>query len=82
METEFLGLTLVDWTGYSASALLLISMMMKKVKVLRIVNTFGCILFVVMGLMIKNYPIVITNASIIVINFYYLFIKKEQVDAL
>ncbi len=77
MDTEFLGLSLVDWTGYSASALLLISMMMKNVQRLRIINSFGCILFVIMGLMIKNYPIVITNATIILINIYYLFIKKN-----
>jgi len=77
MATEFLGLSLVDWTGYSASALLLISMMMKNVKRLRIINSFGCILFVIMGLMINNYPIVITNAAIILINVYYLFIKKN-----
>ncbi len=78
MAIEFLGLSLVDWTGYSASALLLISMMMKNVKRLRIINSFGCILFVIMGLMINNYPIVITNAAIILINVYYLFIKKNN----
>ncbi len=78
MDTEFLGLSLVDWTGYSASALLLISMMMKNVKRLRIINSFGCILFVIMGLMISNYPIVITNATIILINVYYLFVKTHN----
>jgi len=79
MDSEFLGLSLVDWIGYTASALLLISMMMKKVKLLRVINSFGCILFVVMGLMINNYPIVITNAAIILINVYYLFIKKSTI---
>jgi hypothetical protein len=79
MELEFLGLSLVDWIGYTASALLLISMMMKNVKRLRIINSFGCVLFVIMGLMINNYPIVITNATIILINVYYLFIKKVNI---
>jgi hypothetical protein len=79
MELEFLGLSLVDWIGYTASALLLISMMMKNVKRLRIINSFGCVLFVIMGLMINNYPIVITNAAIILINVYYLFIKKANI---
>ncbi|HIP36104.1 MAG TPA: uroporphyrinogen decarboxylase [Crocinitomix sp.] len=74
---EFLGLSLVDWIGYSASALLLISMMMKNIIRLRIINSLGCILFVIMGLMINNYPIVITNGAIILINMYYLFIKKK-----
>jgi len=77
MEIEFLGLSLVDWIGYSASALLLISMMMKNIIRLRIINSLGCILFVIMGLMINNYPIVITNGAIILINMYYLFIKKK-----
>jgi uncharacterized protein with PQ loop repeat len=50
---------------------------MKDVKKLRVINSIGCALFVIFGLMIKGYPIVITNVAIVLINFYYLFIKKN-----
>lgn len=74
---EFLGIALVEWIGYAAMAVLLVSFMMKDVKQLRIINSVGCALFVVYGLMLDiAWPIVITNTAIICINFYYLFVKK------
>jgi len=68
---------LVEWTGYAAMGLLMISFLMKDIKKLRIVNSIACILFVIYGLMIDAYPIVISNAFIILVNFYYLFLKKN-----
>ena len=77
MNTLFLGIELTEWVGYAAMAVLLVSFMMKNVTKLRIINSVGCGLFVIYGLLIAQYPIVITNVSIILINFYYLFIKKD-----
>ena len=77
MNTLFLGIELTEWVGYAAMAVLLVSFMMKNVTKLRIINSVGCGLFVIYGLLITQYPIVITNVSIILINFYYLFIKKD-----
>ncbi len=68
---------LVEWVGYAAMLTLMVSFMMKDMKKLRIINTIGCLLFVVYGFMLGSYPIIITNAFISMVNFYYLFIKKN-----
>jgi hypothetical protein len=77
MNTLLLGVELTEWVGYLAMTVLLVSFMMKNVTKLRIINSVGCLFFVVYGLLISQYPIVITNLAIILINFYYLFLKKN-----
>ena len=77
MNTLLLGIELTEWVGYLAMTVLLISFMMKIVTKLRVINSLGCLFFVIYGSLISQYPIVITNAAIIVINFYYLFFKKN-----
>ena len=75
---EVFGTALTEWVGYAAMLVLLISFMMKDVKKLRVINSIGCALFVVYGLMLDiSWPIVITNSAIICINFYYLFVRKN-----
>lgn len=72
------GISYTEWVGYLAMATLLISFLMKDVKKLRIINTFGCAFFVLYGFMLQTaWPIVITNAAIICINLYYLFLQKK-----
>lgn len=77
MNTLLLGIELTEWIGYLAMAVLLVSFMMKNVTKLRIINSIGCAFFVIYGALISQYPIVITNVAIILINFYYLFFKKS-----
>jgi|TARA_B110000967_G_C18639997_1_gene438022 hypothetical protein len=77
MNTVLLGIELTEWVGYLAMTVLLISFMMKNVTKLRVINSVGCMFFVIYGSLISQYPIVITNAAIILINFYYLFFKKN-----
>lgn len=74
---EMFGISLTEWVGYAAMVVLLISFMMKNVRKLRIVNSLGCALFVIYGLMLPSWPIAISNIAIICINFYYLFVKKN-----
>jgi len=77
MDTLLLGIELTEWVGYLAMTVLLISFTMKNVTKLRIINSVGCFFFVIYGLLISQYPIVITNVAIILINFYYLTLKKS-----
>jgi hypothetical protein len=74
---EFLGVSLVEWVGYSAMAVVLISFLMKSIIKLRIVNSLGCLLFVFYGIMLEplSKPIIITNTAILSINLYYLLKK-------
>lgn len=75
---EFLGITLTDWVGYMAMAALLISFSMKSVVKLRIINSIGCGLFVVYGIMLAtSWPIIVTNSAIIGLNLYYLLVNKN-----
>ena len=70
-------MSLTEWIGYLASAVLLVSFMMKDVNKLRIVNSVGAMLFVIYGIMLAtSWPIIITNTAIIGINLYYL-LKKD-----
>ena len=75
---ELLGVSITEWVGYAAMVLLLISFMMKDVRKLRIINSFACAFFVAYGFMLAtSWPIIISNASIMGINIYYLFLKKK-----
>lgn len=68
-----LDITITDWIGYLASAVLIISFMMKQVRTLRKVNSLGAILFVIYGIMLDmSWPIIITNGFILGLNLYYL----------
>jgi len=75
---EFLGVSTTEWVGYLAMATVLISFLMKSVNKLRIVNSFGCLLFVFYGFLLDpiSNPIIVTNTAIFSINLYYLIIKK------
>ncbi|MFN4234980.1 MAG: uroporphyrinogen decarboxylase [Bacteroidia bacterium] len=67
-------ITTTELIGYLASLGVLLSFLMKEIKALRIVNIVGCFLFVIYGVMLNfSWPIIITNVSIIIINFYYLY---------
>ena len=77
MDSLLLGVELTEWVGYLAMTVLLISFMMKNIIKLRIINSVGCLFFVIYGIMISQYPIVITNLAIILINLYYLLLKKD-----
>jgi uncharacterized protein with PQ loop repeat len=58
--------------GYIASAIVLLSFLMKKMKNLRLVNTVGCIAFILYGTLINSIPLIVTNAVIVLIHMYYL----------
>ena len=67
-------MTSFDIVGYTASALLITSFMLKDIVKLRLVNSAGCAFFIAFGFMDDpdNWPIIITNAFIICANFYHL----------
>lgn len=68
---------LTEYIGYAASLTVLIAFLMKNIQTLRIVNSLGCILFIIYGAMLPSIPVIATNAAIVLINMYYLFIRKK-----
>jgi uncharacterized protein with PQ loop repeat len=66
-------ISLTEWIGYLASLVLMVSFLMKNINTLRIINSFGAILFVVYGILLAiSWPIIITNTFILGVNTYYL----------
>ena len=58
--------------GYSASALVAISLMMRSIVKLRVINLIGAALFSLYGLLIGAYPVAVLNFTIVLIDLYYL----------
>lgn len=54
---------------------------MRNITALRYVNTLGCMFFVIYGVLLNSWPIIITNAAIILVNLYYLFLNKKTTSA-
>lgn len=68
----------VEYIGYGASIFIVISLMMTSIVKLRVINSIGCFLFVLYGIYVSAYPVVISNAIIIVINIYNLYKLKNK----
>lgn len=68
----------IEWVGYAASLFILISLTMTSIIRLRIINSIGCILFVIYGLNVHAYPVAISNALIILINIYNLYVLTKK----
>ena len=58
--------------GYVGSAFVLASFLMASVVRLRVINSVGCIISLIYGLLIKAYPTVIMNAALLLINIFFL----------
>ncbi len=66
--------------GYFASALIVISLAMRSLIRLRIVNLVGASSMAVYGVLIEAYPVAVLNALIVCIDVYYLvefFTRKD-----
>ena len=69
--------------GTFSSVIIAISLTMKNIKLLRIVNLAGAILFAIYGYLIGAVPVVVVNAFIAVIDGYYyvsLVKNREEFD--
>ena len=64
---------MVEFVGYVASALVVMSLLMTRILRLRIIGLIGATTFVIYGLLIGSLPIVITNGAIMVINITFLW---------
>ena len=69
----------VEWLGYFGAGLVVLSFLVSSnVRTIRFINMFGAVAFLIYGILPDvNLPIIIPNAFITYIPFYYLFIKKD-----
>lgn len=70
----------LEYLGYLASAVVLISLLMTSIKKLRWINLGGSILFGIYGFMIGSIPTGLMNFGIVIINVYYLVKIYTTVD--
>lgn len=58
--------------GYAASLLVAVSLMMRSILKLRVINLLGAAVFTLYGLLIDAYPVAVMNLFIVLIDLYYL----------
>ena len=76
MDTHFW----LEMIGYLGSVFVAISLMMRSLVRLRMINSAGCVVFVIYGILIHAYPVAILNAFIVCINAFYLIRMFRQKD--
>jgi len=77
--------TVLQWIGYLASVIILLSMMMPSIIKFRWINLVGALLFSIYGFMIGAFPVGVLNGIIVLVDIYYLFTiysKKEVFEIL
>ncbi len=71
----------VDWVGYAASALIVVSFLLSRLSLVRAVNVVGCVCFVIYGAFKGPlWPIIVPNVILICIHFYALWKLKVAAD--
>jgi hypothetical protein len=63
----------LELLGYLASILVAISLMMRSILRLRIINLIGAVCFTIYGYLIGAFPVTAVNLIIVIINLYYLY---------
>jgi len=61
-----------EMLGYLASVFVAVSLTMRSLTKLRVINLIGSLLFTAYGLIISAYPVAVVNAFIVLVNIYYL----------
>lgn len=69
---------LLELVGYLASVLIAISLTMRSILKLRLINLIGAACFTVYGVLIAAYPVAVLNGLIVGINLYYLYEMKRS----
>lgn len=80
-----MGIDFLQWIGYTASIIIVLSMMMNSIIKFRWINLLGASLFSFYGFLIGAVPVGILNGIIVLVDIYYLviiFSKKEKFEIL
>lgn len=72
MEVE-MDFDWVEWFGYLASLVVLVSLTMTSIIKLRVINFIGCLLFAAFAYFIDSLPTMLMNLGIAGINVYFLW---------
>ncbi|MBI5295697.1 MAG: hypothetical protein HY869_09490 [Chloroflexi bacterium] len=72
--------SLLEFVGYLGSVLIAVSLTMKSLVRLRLINLAGALVFTVYGLLIRAYPVAALDGIIVAIDLYYLLQMWRQKD--
>jgi hypothetical protein len=75
----------LQWIGYVASVIIILSMMMPSIIKFRWINLVGALLFSIYGFLIQAIPVGVLNGIIVLVDVYYLWLiysKKETFEIL
>ena len=75
-----MNIEIVELIGYAGSILVAISLMMKSLLRLRIINLIGALFFTLYGILLGAYPVAFLNGLIVCIDLYYLIQMWRQRD--
>ena len=75
-----MNLNQIEIIGYIGSVLVAVSLTMKSLLRLRIINLFGALFFAGYGLLLHAYPVAFLNGLIVCIDVYYLIQMWRQKD--
>ncbi len=70
----------IEGLGYFATLVTLVSMMVKDMVYLRVINSVGCLLWVGYGMMTESIPVLMVNTIILAIHIFKLIELKETED--
>lgn len=73
-------INMIEWLGYAASLIVLVSLLMSSVKRLRWINLMGSLAFAVYGFLVGALPVGFMNTGIVLINLYFLFQMYTKKD--
>ena len=71
-QTSMIDILKNEWLGMIASAFVFVSFLTSNQIKTRIINLFGCVVFVAYGLMIPAYSTAFMNAAMIVVHLVFL----------
>jgi GGDEF domain-containing protein len=75
-----MNINTVELIGYLGSILVAISLMMRSLLRLRVINLIGALFFTLYGILLGAYPVAFLNGIIVCIDLYYLFQMWRQKD--
>jgi len=70
----------VEIIGYVGSVLVAVSLTMKNIYYLRIINLIGALAFSIYGFFVGAIPVLVVNAFIAVVDLYYIMESKKKKD--
>jgi len=73
----FTELDIAGYIGLAASVVVLVSFLMKEIRIVRTISIVACIAFVIYGVMIDELPIWLLNGVLIFVHIYFLIRNKK-----